>query len=65
MYYLLNMTADEFFWRVFLWIVIAGAIIGVITAILEAIIERRERKKERERRAYKRYNAPIRPTRRY
>lgn len=65
MTYLLNMTADEFFWRVFFWIVIAGAIIGVITAIIEAIVEHFERKRERERRAFKRYNAPIRPGHRY
>ena len=65
MFYLLNMTADEFFWRVFLWIVVAGAIIGVITAIIEKIAENIEHKNEKRRRACKRYNAPIRPTRRY
>lgn len=65
MFYLLNMTADEFFWHVFLWIVIAFVVIGVITAILEAIFCRKERKAENYRRACKHYNASIRPTRRY
>ena len=65
MTYLMNMTANEYFWRVFLWIVIAGTVIGLITAIMEKIAENIERKRERERRAYKLYNAPIRPTRRY
>lgn len=35
-----------------------------ITAIIEAVAERRERAEER-RRACKRYNAAIRPARRY
>ena len=65
MTYLMNMTANEFFWRVFLWIVVAGLVIGVITAIIEKIAEHIERKNEKRRRAYKYYNAPIRPTRRY
>lgn len=65
MTYLMNMTANEYFWHVFLWIVIAGFVIGVITAIIEKIAESIERKREIERRAYKRYNAPIRPTRKY
>ena len=65
MIYLLNMTADEFFWHVFLWIVVAGLVIGLITAIIEKIAESIERKNEKRRRAYQRYNAPIRPTRRY
>lgn len=65
MAYLLNMTADEFFRHVFLWIVVAGLVIGVITTIIEKIAESIERKNEKHRRAYKHYNAPIRPTRRY
>ena len=65
MTYLLNMTADEFFWRVFLGFVIAFVVIGIITAIADKIAERIDRKREIERRAFKRYNAPIRPTRRY
>ena len=65
MTYLMNMTANEYFWHVFLWIVVAGFVIGVITAIIEKIAENIERKREIERRAYKRYNAPIRPTRKY
>ena len=65
MTYLMNMTADEFFWRVFLWIVVAFVVIGIITTIIEKIAESIERKNEKRRRAYKLYNAPIRPTRRY
>ena len=65
MTYLLNMTADEYFWRVFLCIVIAFVVVGVITAILEAIFCKKEREAEKYRRALKRYNAPIRSTRRY
>ena len=65
MTYLMNMTANEYIRHVFLWIVIAGTVIGLITAIIEKIAENIERKRERERRAYKLYNAPIRPTRRY
>ena len=65
MTYLLNMTADEFFWHVFLWICVAFVVIGVITAVLEAIFCKKEREAEQRRRALKHYNAPIRPGRRY
>lgn len=65
MTYLMNMTANEYFWHVFLWIVVTGFVICVITAIIEKIDEHIERKREMKRRACKYYNAPIRPTRRY
>lgn len=65
MLYLLNMTADEFFWHVFLWIVVAGFVIGVLDWIVGVIIACIERKNEKRRRACKRYDVPIRPTRRY
>lgn len=65
MFYLLSMTADEFFWHVFLWIVVAGFVIGVLDWIVGVIIARIERKNEKRRRALKRYDVPIRPTRRY
>lgn len=65
MTYLLNMTPNEFFWRVFLGFVIAFVVIGIITVIADKIAERIDRKREIERRAFKRYNAPIRPGRRY
>lgn len=62
---LMPMTANEFFWRVFFWIVVAAVIIGAITAVLDKIAERIDRKREKERRTLKYYDAPIRPTRRY
>ena len=65
MTYLLNMTADEFFLHAFLQIMIIFAVVAVITIIGDAIARRIDEKKERERRAYKRYDAAIRPTRRY
>lgn len=65
MYYLLNMTATEWCWRVCFWLVIVGLALSVIGGIIEELILRNRRKKEMERRAYQRYNAPIRPTRRY
>lgn len=64
-YYFINMTAEEFFWCIFIGFIIAGVVIGIITAIAEKIAENIERKREMERRACKRYNAPIRPVRRY
>ena len=65
MTYLLRMTANEFLWTAFLQIMLVFAAVLLLTAVIEAIIRKRELKKERERRAYKRYNASIRPTRRY
>ncbi len=62
---LLNMTADEFFWRVFLGLVIFAAVMMAITAVCDKIAERNDRKREMERRACKRSGASIRPTRRY
>lgn len=62
---LMPMTANEFFWRVFFWLVVVGVVILAITAVLDKIAERIDRKREKERRALKHYDAPIRPTRRY
>lgn len=64
-YYLINMTADEFFCRVFIGIVIFAAIVMMITCVCDMIADHIDRKREMERRACKRYNAPIRPARRY
>ena len=64
-YYFINMTAEEFFWCIFIGFIIAGVVIGIITAIAEKTAENIERKNEKRRRAYKHYNAAIRPTRRY
>lgn len=65
MTYLLNMTAHQYLWVAFAKIMIAFFAVLLITAFIEAIIRRREYKQEQKRRACKRYNAPIRPTRRY
>ena len=65
MYLMIDKAADlDFMLYVGFW----GAIVflGVIgiTAIIEAVAERKERKEEL-RRACKRYNTAVRPTRRY
>lgn len=65
MFYLLNMTATEWGWRVCFWIVIVGVVLSVIGGVIEEIVLRHERKKEKQRRACRRYGVPIRPTRRY
>ena len=65
MTYLLNMTADEFFCRVFIGIVIFAAVVMMITCVCDMIADHIDRKREMERRALKRYNAPIRPGRRH
>ncbi len=64
MFYLMDYSADVKFW-IFCGICLAILFgILVVTAIIEAVAERRERAEER-RRALKRYNAAIRPARRY
>ena len=64
MFYLLDYSADVKLWILFgICCAILFGIL-VITAIIEAVAERRERAEE-HRRALKRYNAPIRPARRY
>lgn len=65
MTYLLRLTANEFLWTAFAKIMLVFLAVLLLTAVIEAIIRKRELKKEQQRRAYKRYNAPIRPTRRY
>lgn len=65
MAYFINPTAEEYFWIVFLYIIVTFVAIGLVTFICERVAKRIDEKKERERRAYKRYDAPIRPTRRY
>ena len=65
MLYLLNMTPDEWFTSVCFWILVACVIISILTWIAEKILDRKERKREKHRRACKRYDVPIRPTRRY
>ena len=62
---LMPMTSNEWFWRLFFWIVVAAVVILAITAVLDKIAENIDRKREKERRTLKRCNAPIRPTRRY
>lgn len=61
----LTMTLEERFWGICLQLIIAAVVFIVVYGIIEAMIERYERKREAERRALKRYNAAIRPTRRY
>ena len=65
MYFLINMTADEFLWYAFLGLVVFTLVLMVITAVCDKIAETIDRKREFERRALKRSGAPIRPTRRY
>jgi ABC-type arginine transport system permease subunit len=62
---LMTMTANEWFWRLFFWIVVAAVVILAITAVFDKIADNIDRKREMERRACKRSGAPIRPTRRY
>ena len=61
----LTMTFEERFWGLVLQVIIVLLIVMVAYGIFEAMAERIEHKRELERRACKRYNAPIRPGRRY
>ena len=61
----LTMTLEERFWGILLQLIIVAVVFIVVYGVIEAVIERYERKREAERRALKRYNAPIRPTRRF
>lgn len=65
MFNLMDYSVDVKFW-IFAGICLAilFGILGIV-AIIEAIDERRERRAEERRRACKRYNAAIRPARRY
>lgn len=65
MAYLINMTPSEFFWCVFIGIVIFAAVVMMITCVCDLIADHIDRKKEMERRAFKRSGATIRPGRRY
>lgn len=64
MYFMNSLSTDAKFWLIFA--AFCAIILGLlcIVAIIEAIAERRYRAEER-RRACKRYNAAIRPARRY
>ena len=65
MTYFINPTAEEYFWIVFLYIIVTFVAVALVTFICERIAKRVDEKKERERRDLKRSGAPIRPTRRY
>lgn len=64
MYFMNGLSTDAKFWLMFAaFCAIVFAFLGIV-AIFEAIAERRARAEER-RRACKRYNAAIRPARKY
>lgn len=64
-YYFINMTPSEFFWCIFVGIVIFAAIVMMITCICDLIADHIDRKREEQRRLCKRLGIPVRPTRRY
>lgn len=65
MFNLMDYSVDVKFW-IFAGICLAILFgILVVTAIIEAVDARRERRAEERRRACKRYNAAIRPARKY
>lgn len=65
MFFMNGLSTDAKFYLIigFVCAIILGLL--CIVAIIEAIDERRERRAEERRRACKRYNAAIRPARKY